>query len=109
MSDSTIVFMPESAYGPTNNCIGIGDVLRARGHRVVRAGDDEQPACWLQLIQGTNVGIELGSRSPELMVARHRQPCSRRSGDRFLTEFEGALTFRGIGIRDENGWSQERT
>jgi MGT family glycosyltransferase len=32
---STIVFFPESAYGPTNNCIGIGDVLRRRGHRVV--------------------------------------------------------------------------
>jgi MGT family glycosyltransferase len=31
----TIVFMPESAYGPTNNCIGIGKVLERRGHRVV--------------------------------------------------------------------------
>jgi MGT family glycosyltransferase len=35
----TIVFMPESAYGPTNNCIGIGDVLRRRGHRVVFAAE----------------------------------------------------------------------
>jgi MGT family glycosyltransferase len=32
---STIVFFPEGAYGPTNNCIGIGAVLRERGHRVV--------------------------------------------------------------------------
>ena len=32
---ATVVFFPESAYGPTNNCIGIGDVLRRRGHRVV--------------------------------------------------------------------------
>src|ERR1700755_3216389 len=31
----TVLFMPESAYGPTNNCVGIGDVLRRRGHRVV--------------------------------------------------------------------------
>jgi UDP:flavonoid glycosyltransferase YjiC (YdhE family) len=31
----TIVFFPEGAYGPTNNCVGIGDVLRRRGHRVV--------------------------------------------------------------------------
>ena len=31
----TVVFFPESAYGPTNNCVGIGDVLRRRGHRVV--------------------------------------------------------------------------
>ena len=38
MSDSkTILFMPESAYGPTNNCIGIGDILRQRGHTVVFA------------------------------------------------------------------------
>jgi MGT family glycosyltransferase len=32
---ATVVFFPEGAYGPTNNCIGIGDVLRRRGHRVV--------------------------------------------------------------------------
>ena len=31
----TIVFFPEGAFGPTNNCVGIGDVLRKRGHRVV--------------------------------------------------------------------------
>ncbi len=36
MSDSsTVVFFPEGAFGPTNNCVGIGDVLRRRGHRVV--------------------------------------------------------------------------
>src|ERR671930_930615 len=32
---TTIAFFPEGAFGPTNNCVGIGDVLRARGHRVV--------------------------------------------------------------------------
>jgi MGT family glycosyltransferase len=32
---ATIVFFPESAYGPTNNCVGIAQVLRRRGHRVV--------------------------------------------------------------------------
>jgi MGT family glycosyltransferase len=31
----TIVFFPEGAFGPTNNCIGIGEVLKRRGHRVV--------------------------------------------------------------------------
>jgi len=31
----TIVFFPEGAYGPTNNCVGIGQVLQARGARVV--------------------------------------------------------------------------
>jgi MGT family glycosyltransferase len=32
---ATFAFFPEGAYGPTNNCVGIGDVLRRRGHRVV--------------------------------------------------------------------------
>jgi UDP:flavonoid glycosyltransferase YjiC (YdhE family) len=34
-SDLTIVFFPEGAFGPTNNCVGIADVLRARGVRCV--------------------------------------------------------------------------
>jgi MGT family glycosyltransferase len=32
---AAIVFFPEGAYGPTNNCVGIGQALRQRGHRVV--------------------------------------------------------------------------
>ncbi len=35
----TVLFMPESAFGPTGNCIGVGDVLRRRGHRVVFAAE----------------------------------------------------------------------
>jgi len=35
----TFLFMPESAYGPTNNCIGIGAHLARRGHRVVFAAE----------------------------------------------------------------------
>ncbi len=35
----TVLFLPESAYGPTNNCIGIGAALRGRGHRVVFASE----------------------------------------------------------------------
>ncbi|HEY4333178.1 MAG TPA: nucleotide disphospho-sugar-binding domain-containing protein [Ilumatobacteraceae bacterium] len=35
----TMLFMPESAYGPTNNCIGIGNILRGRGHHVVFAAE----------------------------------------------------------------------
>ena len=31
----TVAFFPEGAYGPTNNCVGIADVLRQRGWRVV--------------------------------------------------------------------------
>jgi MGT family glycosyltransferase len=39
MRPLTILFAPESAYGPTNNCVGMGDVLRRRGHRVVFAAE----------------------------------------------------------------------
>ena len=35
MSGKTVVFFPEGAFGPTNNCVGIGEQLLARGHRVV--------------------------------------------------------------------------
>jgi MGT family glycosyltransferase len=36
MADAkTVVFFPEGAFGPTNNCVGIGEVLRQRGHRVI--------------------------------------------------------------------------
>jgi MGT family glycosyltransferase len=35
----TVLFMPESAYGPTNQCIGLGHVLLRRGHRVVFAAE----------------------------------------------------------------------
>jgi MGT family glycosyltransferase len=34
-ANSTIAFLPEEAFGPTNSCVGIGDVLVKRGHRVV--------------------------------------------------------------------------
>ncbi len=31
----TVIFFPEGAFGPTNNCVGIGEVLRQGGHRVI--------------------------------------------------------------------------
>jgi MGT family glycosyltransferase len=39
MAPRTFLFMPESAYGPTNNCIGVGNILRRAGHRVVFAAE----------------------------------------------------------------------
>jgi MGT family glycosyltransferase len=35
LSPPTVCFFPEGAYGPTNNCVGIGQVLLERGARVV--------------------------------------------------------------------------
>jgi MGT family glycosyltransferase len=35
----TVLFMPEAAFGPTNQCIGLGAVLAERGFRVVFAAE----------------------------------------------------------------------
>lgn len=35
----TVMFWPESAYGPTNQCIGLADILRERGHTIVFAAE----------------------------------------------------------------------
>jgi MGT family glycosyltransferase len=32
---ATVLFFPEGAFGPTNNCVGIAATLQARGHRPV--------------------------------------------------------------------------
>jgi MGT family glycosyltransferase len=35
----TIMFWPESAYGPTNQCIGLAAILQNRGHTIVFAAE----------------------------------------------------------------------
>ena len=57
----TVLFMPESAYGPTNNCIGIGDVLRGRGHRVVFAAE----ASWAGKLTALGFEEDLVHLAPE--------------------------------------------
>jgi MGT family glycosyltransferase len=56
----TVLFNPESAYGPTNNCIGIGDVLRRRGHRVVFAAE----ASWKGRLAPLGFGEDLVDLAP---------------------------------------------
>ena len=56
----TVLFMPESAYGPTNNCIGIGNVLVRRGHRVVFAAE----ASWKGRLEPLGFGEELVDLAP---------------------------------------------
>jgi MGT family glycosyltransferase len=56
----TIVFMPESAYGPTNNCIGIGKVLEQRGHRVVFAAE----ASWRERLEPLGFEEDLVDLAP---------------------------------------------
>lgn len=56
----TILFMPESAYGPTNQCVGIGDVLRKRGHNVVFAAE----ASWNGKLEALGFGEDLVDLAP---------------------------------------------
>src|SRR5664279_4535745 len=57
----TFLFMPESAYGPTNNCVGIGDVLLRRGHRVVFAAE----ASWAGKLAALGFDEDLVDLAPE--------------------------------------------
>ena len=56
----TVLFMPESAYGPTNNCIGIGAELIRMGHRVVFAAEES----WAGKIEPLGIEERLVSMAP---------------------------------------------
>ena len=61
----TILFMPESAYGPTNHCIGLGDVLLRRGHRVVFAAE----ASWRGRLAALGFEEDLVDLAPQAETA----------------------------------------
>lgn len=65
----TILFMPESAYGPTNNSIGIGDILRRRGHRVVFAAE----ASWKGKLEALGFEEDLVDLAPPAEDAGEEQ------------------------------------
>jgi UDP:flavonoid glycosyltransferase YjiC (YdhE family) len=52
--------MPESAYGPTNNCVGIGEILLRHGHRVVFAAE----ASWKGRLSALGFEEDLVDLSP---------------------------------------------
>jgi len=52
--------MPESAYGPTNNCIGIGNILLEKGHRVIFAAE----ASWVGRLSDLGFVEDLVSLAP---------------------------------------------
>jgi MGT family glycosyltransferase len=90
----TILFMPESAYGPTNNCIGIGDVLRRRGHRVVFAAE----ASWAGRL--TALGFE------EDLVSLVPAPAEPQNAGQFWKDFirDTAPEFRKPTIEQLETW-----
>ena len=68
----TFLFMPESAYGPTNNCIGIADVLARRGHKVVFAAERS----WQGKLEPLGFTEDLVDLSPALAVDPAKLPGS---------------------------------
>jgi len=80
----TIVFMPESAYGPTNNCVGIGTILERRGHRVVFAAE----ASWKGRLEPLGLEEDLVDLAPP--------PEGEQDAGQFWTDFitETAPEFR---------------
>lgn len=62
MSDRTLTVLlaAESAYGPTNNCIGIGAELVRMGHRVVFAAEES----WAGKIEPLGIEENLVSMAP---------------------------------------------
>jgi MGT family glycosyltransferase len=85
----TVLFMPESAFGPTNNCIGIGDVLRRRGHRIVFAAE----ASWNDRLEPLGFVEDLVDLAPPLPSESEGAP---QDPGQFWKDFirETALEFR---------------
>jgi MGT family glycosyltransferase len=77
----TIVFMPESAYGPTNNCVGIGKVLERRGHRVVFAAE----ASWKGKLEPLGFEEDLVDLAPPPLGDEDEQDAGQFWTD-FITE-----------------------
>jgi MGT family glycosyltransferase len=99
-SPLTILFMPESAYGPTNNCVGIGDVLRQRGHRVVFAAE----ASWRGRLEPLGFTEDLVDLAPPAEAAG--EPGDAPDAGQFWKEFiaRTAPEFRKPTIEQLDTW-----
>ena len=88
----TVLFLPESAYGPTNNCVGIGAVLRARGHRVVFAAESS----WRGRLEALGFEEDLVDLAPSPASGGGEEGQAAADAGRFWTDFvkETAPVFR---------------
>src|SRR6266487_3150374 len=71
--------------GPTNNCIGIGDVLRRRGHRVVFAAE----ASWQDRLEPLGFAEDLVNLAPPLTEST-KSEVSTTAGSAVSTEDDAA-------------------
>jgi UDP:flavonoid glycosyltransferase YjiC (YdhE family) len=113
MRSLTVLFMPESAYGPTNNCIGIGDVLRRRGHRVVFVAE----ASWQGKLEplgftedlvnlAETAASETAASEPDSGLANSGPANSEQDAGQFWKEFiaSTAAEFRKPTIKQLDTW-----
>jgi MGT family glycosyltransferase len=93
----TFLFAPESAYGPTNNCIGIADLLRRRGHRIVFAAE----ASWAGRLTVLGFDEELLDLTPP-----PEQPAPAQDAGAFWKDFirQTAPEFRKPTIEQLDSW-----
>src|SRR5882762_281234 len=101
MRPLTFLFMPESAFGPTNNCIGIGDVLRRRGHRVVFAAE----ASWKGRLAPLGFEEDLVDLAPPPQDGTAQEGATRDAGQ-FWKDFirDTAPEFRKPTIEQLETW-----
>ncbi len=97
----TFLFMPESAYGPTNNCIGIGNLLLQQGHRVVFAAE----ASWAGKLEALGFDedlVDLAPPPPESTDPNEPEPAAGQ----FWTDYirETAPQFRRPTIEQLEGF-----
>jgi MGT family glycosyltransferase len=94
----TVLFMPESAYGPTNNCVGIGTVLRRRGHRVVFAAESS----WRGRLEAQGFEEQMVDLAPPVPEA------AEQDAGQFWRDFvrETAAVFRRPTIEQLSGFVQ---
>lgn len=84
--------MPESAYGPTNNCVGIGKVLERRDHRVVFAAE----ASWKGRLEPLGFEEDLVDLAPPASAVAGADEGADQDAGQFWTDFitETAPEFR---------------
>src|SRR6516225_7229766 len=89
--------MPESAYGPTNQCVGLGDVLRRRGHRVVFAAE----ASWAGKLAALGFEEDLVDLAPP-----PEEPAGEQDAGQFWKDFirDTAPEFRKPTIEQLDTW-----
>ena len=96
--------MPESAYGPTNNCIGVGNILRQRGHTVIFAAE----ASWQGRLEALGFVEDLVNLAPAAAPPEPGADAAEEVAGQFWIDFirDTAPVFRLPTIEQLTGFIQ---